>query len=193
MSAFDATAPAQVRAEYTLTVDDLIDGGVAANRVARRPWYLRRPFGYVVGVVVGLAIVVSGGPPATGDRWLSAAVLAVVVVVALGVAYLVLRLLDPAKLTLRWTSRQLIRGNPQLAHPLRAAVGDDGIHVASATGDTTARWAQYPYHVETPRSFVLLASDRIGTTVFVLPKRVLEETDVAALRALLAAHTRPLG
>ncbi|MFG2056767.1 YcxB family protein [Micromonospora sp. NPDC048930] len=181
-----------VRIEFTLTADDLLDGLTEAHRVVRRPWYLRRPFLYALGLVIGVGIAAGGDPPSFGGSWLPVVGLVVVLVVALGVAHLLLRLMNPVKLTYRWSARQLVRGNPMLAQPLAATVSDDGIRVASATGESAVRWSQYPFHGETPKSFVLLASDRTGASVLVLPKRVMGESDVAGLRALLAAHSRLL-
>ncbi|MFE9691498.1 YcxB family protein [Micromonospora sp. NPDC005806] len=191
MAAPDATTQ-PVRIEYTVTAHDLLDGLTEAHRVVRRPWYLRRPFLYALGVVIGVGIAAAGDPPSS-DSWLALVGLAAVVLVAVGVAHLLLRLMNPVKLTYRWSARQLVRGNPMLAQPLSAAVGDDGIQLASATGESAVRWTQYPFHSETPKSFVLLASNRIGATVLVLPKRAMGESDVAGLQALLAAHTRRLG
>ncbi|MGR6317606.1 YcxB family protein [Micromonospora soli] len=192
MPAPDATAQ-PVRIAFTLTADDLLDGLTEAHRVVRRPWYLRRPFLYALGLVIGVGLASADDPPSFGGSWARLVGLVVGLVVALGVAHLLLRLMNPAKLTHRWSARQLVRGNPMLAQPLTATVTDDGIQVASAAAESAVRWSQYPFHGETPKSFVLLASDRMGASALVLPKRAMGESDVAGLRALLAAHTRRLG
>lgn len=191
----DAPAAQPVLLEYTLTPDDLVDGLTAAHRVVRRPWYLRQlaPLVTVAVVLVVVAKTALAGD-GTPTMWIALAVaVAIVLLLTAGMSRLLRRLADPAKLTYRWSARQMIRGNPGLAQPLRVAVGAGGLHIVAAGGETTARWAQHPYHVETPRSFVLLASDRLGASVLVLPKRAMGETDAAGLRALLSAHTGRLG
>lgn len=182
-----------VTLDYTLTSDDLADAMGAAHRVVRRPWYLRRSVLLPAGGVLGLVIAVARGANDFDAAWMLAVFLAVVLVLGLGLAYLVLRLVDPARLTHRWTARQMVRGNPALAHPIRTTVGATGLHVVGAAGETTVGWAQYPFHVETADSFALLASERLGAVVLPLPKRGLAGADPELLRALLAAHTRRLG
>ncbi|SCL20605.1 hypothetical protein GA0070624_2047 [Micromonospora rhizosphaerae] len=190
----DATAQ-PVLLEFTLTADDLLDGLTAAHRVIRRPWYLRwlAPL-LTLGIVLVVALKSALSGDLTPTVGVALAILAMFMLLfSVGLTLLFRRRLNPARLTYRWSSRQLIQGNPMLARPLRVSVGEAGVHIAGATGETRTAWSQYPYHLETARSFALLASDRLGAAVLVLPKRAMGETDAAGLRALLAAHTRRLG
>ncbi|MFR9778882.1 hypothetical protein ACL02O_22880 [Micromonospora sp. MS34] len=195
MSTADAPTAEPVRLEYTLAADDLLDGLTAAHRVVQRPWYLRHlNLLIVAGVVLFFVAKTALSGDTSATSWIALAVASVVVLLlTVLMTWLFRRVADPAKLTYRWSSRQLIRGNPMLAQPLRVVVGADGVQVASAAGETTARWTQHPYHVETAKSVALLASDRIGAAVLVLPKRAMGKGDLTVLRALLAAHTRRLG
>jgi hypothetical protein len=85
-----------------------------------------------------------------------------------------------------------MRGNPALSQPIQATVTDAGVNVSNGQSMTNWGWPQYPVHTETDQSFVLLASDRRGGAVLVLPKRGLAAADLASLRALLSAHSRRL-
>jgi hypothetical protein len=179
---------------YTLTSADLLDGFGAQHRYVHRPGYLRW-----VGPMLGVAVVGSAVNSAlSGDMSTTAVVVMAVMLVVLGglvvgLNRLVPRLFGGPPLATRLMVRQIMRGNPALSQPIQGTVSDSGLRLRNTTGETTTDWSQYPLHIETDRSFVLLASQRRGAAVLVLPKRGLVEPDPAPLRALLAAHTRRLG
>ncbi|WP_262282238.1 YcxB family protein [Micromonospora sp. MA102] len=170
---------------YTLAEDDLLDGFVAHRRRVRRPW--------LVPVLIGAALVgLLLGRVLAGGSWamsaVDAAALAMVVLVGIGLGLLLFRLLVAARWMYRWQVRLLMRGNPWLSEPIRATVDDTGLRLRSASRSETAAWSQYLRYVETDRSFVLRASERLGAVVLVLPKRGLVAGDPARLRALLDTH-----
>ena len=118
------------------------------------------------------------------------AALAMVALVAIGLGLLLFRLLVAARWIYRWQVRLIMRGNPWLSEPIRATVDDTGLRLTSASRSETAAWSHYLRYVETERSFVLRASERLGAAVLVLPKRGLVTGDPAPLRALLETHCR---
>jgi hypothetical protein len=182
---------------YVLTSDDLLDGFAAQNRSIPRPWYLQWLAPLLTGGVLAVVFVYSAmsGNIAAGSRLVGPAVVFVVVVlVTVGFTIgfsLLLRPLSNGSWIYRRAARQIMRGNPALSQPMQATVAESGVHLNSAAGNSTASWgwAQYPLHVETDRSFVLLASERRGGAVLVLPKRGLDESGSARLRWLLATHS----
>jgi hypothetical protein len=183
-----------VQLHYTLTSDDLLDGFAAHNRSIPRPWYLRW-LSTLLGIgaigVVFVSSVVSGD--LTGGAAVAlAAVFIVAVLVAVGFSLLLRRLFGGPRMIYRLHVRQIMRGNPALSQPMQATVNDNGVHLSSAAGQSMTSWAQYPLHVETDRSFVLLASERRGAGVLVLPKRGLDAAGLAPLQSLLSAHSRRL-
>ncbi|SCE72736.1 hypothetical protein GA0074696_0481 [Micromonospora purpureochromogenes] len=184
-----------VQLHYTLTSDDLLDGFAAHNRGIPRPWYLRwlstlLTVGLLAVVFVSSAL---SGNVAAGTAVIGGVVVLVVVVpVVVGFSLLLRRLFGGSSWIYRLQVRQIMRGNPALSQPMEATVTDTGVHLSSAAGQSTTSWAAYPLHVETDRSFVLLASERRGGAVLVLPKRGLDATGLAPLRSLLAAHSRRL-
>jgi YcxB-like protein len=111
-----------------------------------------------------------------------------VALVGIGFGLLLFRFLVAARWMYRWQVRLLMRGNPWLSEPIRAIVDDTGLRLTSASRSETAAWSQYLRYVETDRSFVLRASERLGAAVLVLPKRGLVTGDPAPLRALLETH-----
>jgi hypothetical protein len=184
-----------VQLHYTLTSDDLLDGFTAQNRRIPRPWYLRWLSTLLTVGVVAVVFVSSAvsGNVAAGTAVVGAVVVIVVVVpVAVGFSLLLRRLFGGSRWIYRLQVRQIMRGNPALSQPMQATVADTGVHVSSAAGQSTTSWAQYPLHVETDRSFVLLASARRGGAVLVLPKRGLDVAGLAPLRSLLSANSRRL-
>jgi hypothetical protein len=183
--------PVQLR--YTLTSDDLLDGFVAQTRRISRPWYLRWLSTLLTAAVIAVVFVSSAlsGDMAAGPLIGMAVFFVVVVLAAAGFSVLLSRFSNGSWIY-RLSVRQIIRGNPGLSQPMQATLTEGGIHVRSATGQSTTLWAQYPLHVETDRSFVLLASERRGGSMLVLPKRGLDAADPAPLRSLLAAHSRRL-
>ncbi|WP_328421557.1 hypothetical protein OG470_05950 [Micromonospora sp. NBC_00389] len=184
-----------VQLHYTLTSDDLLDGFAAHNRSIPRPWYLRW---LSTLLTVGLVAVIFVSSAVSGDWAPGTAVIGAVVVLVLvvpvtvGFSLLLRRLFGGSRWIYRLHVRQIMRGNPALSQPMQATVTDTGVHLSSAAGQSTTSWAPYPLHVETDRSFVLLASERRGGAVLVLPKRGLGATGLAPLRSLLAAHSRRL-
>ncbi|GHJ57468.1 hypothetical protein Nm8I071_67750 [Nonomuraea sp. TT08I-71] len=170
---------------YTLAEDDWLDGFIAHRRRVRRPWLI--PL-LIVAVSVGLLL----GRVLSGDfRAMSAADVAAqatIALVGIGLGLLLFRFLVGARWLYRWQVRLLMRGNPWLSEPIRATVDDTGLRLTSASRSETAAWSQYLRYVETDRSFVLRASERIGAAVLVLPKRGLVTGDPARLRALLETH-----
>jgi hypothetical protein len=183
-----------VELHYTLTSDDLLDGFAAQNRSISRPWYLRWLSTLLTVGVIAVVFVSSAvsGNVAAGTAAIGAVVVLVVVVpVAVGFS-LLLRPLTHGSWIYRLQVRQIMRGNPALSQPMHVMVTESGVHFSSATGQSTTSWAQYPLHVETDRSFALLASQRRGGAVLVLPKRGLDAAGSATLRSLLAAHSRRL-
>jgi hypothetical protein len=174
-----------VELNYTLTEDDWLDGFVAHRRHLRRPW--------LVPVLIGAALVglLPGLVSSDGSRAMSAtdvAAPATVALVAIGLGLLLFRLLIAARWIYRWQVRLIMRGNPWLSEPIRAIVDDTGLRLNSASRSETAAWSQYLRYVETERTFVLRASERLGAAVLVLPKRGLVTGDPARLRALLETH-----
>jgi hypothetical protein len=174
-----------VELSYTLTQDDWLDGFVAHRRHLRRPWLV--PL-VIVAAVVGLLprLVLSDDSRAmsAGD----VAALAVSALVAIGIGLLLFRILIRVRWMYRWPVRLIIRGNPWLSEPIRATVDDTGLRLTSASRSETAAWSNYLRYVETDRSFVLRASERLGAAILVLPKRGLATGDPAPLRALLETH-----
>ncbi|OKI41024.1 YcxB family protein [Micromonospora sp. CB01531] len=174
-----------VELSYTLTQDDWLDGFVAHRRRVRRPWLVPVLF---VAALVGLLL---GLLSSDGSRAMSAAdlaALATVALVAIGLGLLLFRLLVAARWIYRWQVRLLMRGNPWLSEPIRATVDDTGLRLSSASRSETAAWSHYLRYVETDRSFVLRASERLGAAILVLPKRGLVTGDPAPLRTLLETH-----
>jgi hypothetical protein len=171
-----------VELSYTLTEEDWLDGFVAHRRRVRRPWLV--PV-LIVAALVGLLL---GRVFFGGSRAMSAgdvAALATVALVDIGLGLLLFRLLVGTRWIYRWQVRLIMRGNPWLSEPIRATVDDTGLRLTSASRSETAAWSHYLRYVETDRSFVLRASERLGAAVLVLPKRGLVTGDPAPLRALL--------
>ncbi|MFE9657971.1 YcxB family protein [Micromonospora sp. NPDC006431] len=174
-----------VELSYTLTQDDWLDGFVAHRRRVRRPWLVPA---LIVAALVGLIL---GLLSSDGSRAMSAAdlaALATVALVAIGLGLLLFRLLVAARWIYRWQVRLLMSGNPWLSEPIRATVDDTGLRLSSASRSETAAWSHYLRYVETDRSFVLRASERLGAAILVLPKRGLVTGDPAPLRTLLETH-----
>lgn len=184
MSSEQVTA-GPVELSYTLTEDDLLDGFVAHRRGVRRPWLIPLVIGYaLLGCLIG--VISTGGFPTTSG--VDLAVLAAVAVFAAGFGLVLFRLLVGAHWLYRWQVRLFVRGNPWMCEPIEAAVDDAGLRLRSQSRSESAAWSQYLRYVETERSFVLRASERLGAMVLVLPKRGLVTGDPAPLRALLEAH-----
>jgi hypothetical protein len=183
-----------VQLHYVLTSDDLLDAFAGRDRRISRAWYLRW---LVPLLTVGVIAAVFGysvypeGIAADASGFAVAAAFIVVGLVVLGLS-LLSRPLSGGSWIYRLPVRQVMRGNPALSQPMHATVADSGLHVSNAEGNTTTSWSQYPVHLETDRSFVLLASERRGGAVLVLPKRGLDESSLARLRWLLAVHSRCL-
>jgi hypothetical protein len=173
-----------VELSYTLTQEDWTDGFVAHRRRVRRPWLIPLLIG---AALVGLLprLVSDGSWPMSGT---DVAVLATVALGATGFGLLLFRFLVGVRWVYRWQARMVMRGNPWLSEPIRATVEDSGLRLTSASRSETAAWSHYLRYVETDRSFVLRASERLGAAVLVLPKRGLLTGDPAPLRALLDAH-----
>jgi hypothetical protein len=170
-----------VELSYTLTKDDWLDGFIAHRRQLRRPWLV--PL-VIVAAVVGLVL-------AGGFRHLSArdvATLGISALVAIGIGLLLFRVLIAARWMYRWPVLLIMRGNPWLTEPIRATVDHTGLRLTSASRSETSAWSNYLRYVETDRSFVLRASERLGAAILVLPKRGLVTRDPAPLRELLEAH-----
>lgn len=188
-----------VQLRYVLTPDDLLDGFLAQGAVGR-PHRLRRPLFLMVigGLTLGIVLfgvlvlgVIGAGLGVALGAW--AVAIAGFVVAVYQVPDAVLRRFSPRpRLLYRWAARQLMRGTPMLAEEMRMVVDDVGLRVTATTAESTMAWAQYPVHVETERSLVLMASDRPGAQIVVLPKRALAAGAVEPLRALLAGHSRRL-
>jgi hypothetical protein len=181
----EQVAVGPVELSYTLTDDDWLDGFIAHRRRVRRPWLV--PI-LIVAVLVGLFL---GYVTSDGYRAMSVAHVATLAMVALGgigFGLLLFRFLVATRWIYRLQVRMLMRGNPWLSEPIRAAVDDTGLRLNSASRSETAAWSQYLRYVETERSFVLRASERLGAAVLVLPKRGLVTGDPAPLRALLETH-----
>jgi hypothetical protein len=176
-----------VRLHYTLTSDDLLDGFAAQHLSIRHPWYLRW---LSTLLVLGVLAVVFGSSVVSrnmsaGSVAAFAIVFVVTAFVIVGLSLLLRQLLGVPRWIYRLPVRNIMRGNPALSQPMQATVTD-------TAGESTTGWPQYPVHVETDQSFVLLASQRRGAAVLVLPKRGLAGSDPAPLRALLATHSRRL-
>ncbi|TCC58872.1 YcxB family protein [Kribbella pittospori] len=173
-----------VELSYTLTQDDWLDGFIAHRRHVRRPWLV--PL-LIAAAVVGVLLA------SRDSRALSAgdvAALALAVSVAIVIGLLLFRFLVTARWMYRWQVRLIMRGNPWLSEPIRATVDDTGLSLTSASRSETAAWSNYLRYVETDRSFVLRASERLGAAILVLPKRGLVTAEPAPLRALLETHCR---
>ncbi|MEV0809863.1 YcxB family protein [Micromonospora sp. NPDC050200] len=183
-----------VQLHYTLTSDDLLDGFAAHNRSIPRPWYLRWLSTLLGTGMLGVVFVSSVlSQNLTGAAAVAIGVVFIVaVLVGVGFNLLLRRLFGGSRMIYRLHVRQIMRGNPALSQPMQATVTDTGVRLSSAAGQSTTTWAQYPLHVETDRSFVLLASERRGAGVLVLPKRGLDAAILAPLRSLLSAHSRRL-
>ncbi|MEV0153848.1 YcxB family protein [Micromonospora sp. NPDC050686] len=176
-----------IELRYTLTSDDLLDGIAAQLRGIRRRWLVAL---LTIPPLVGLAIGF-----VRAEVWeLSAATVPILAVASLvlllvtvGFSLLLSRVL--LRWVYRWQARLILRGNPWLSQSIRAAVADTGVHVGNPAAESTSAWSQFPLYVETDRSFVLLASEKIGAVALVLPKRGLVGEDAAPLRALLDTHS----
>ncbi|MGW5667463.1 YcxB family protein [Micromonospora sp. NPDC003776] len=174
-----------VELSYTLTEEDWLDGFIAHRRRVRRPWLVP------VLIVAALTGILIGRVAAGRSREMSAAdvvAVATVLLVGIGLGLLLFPLLVGARWIYRWQVRMIMRGNPWLTEPIRATVDDAGLRLRSASRSESAAWSQYPRYVETERSFVLRASERLAAAVLVLPKRGLLTGDPAGLRALLETH-----
>jgi YcxB-like protein len=154
-----------------ITADDYVDAFVARDRVARTARWLSRPVLVGVGVVGALLALV-------GRYWWVAIALAVFAV-----------LVGFPRLLYRRISRRLVRDNPGLHGPAALTVTRDGVHTRAATTESRVGWSRYQRYVETAESFVLLASDRPGAALQILPKRALAApAEIGRLRALLDHH-----
>jgi YcxB-like protein len=153
------------------TAEDYVDAFVARDRTARVARWASRPV--LVGVGVVGALVAS-----IGRYWWVAIALAVFAV-----------LVGFPRLLYRRISRRLVRDNPGLHGPATLTVTEDGLHTRAANTESRIGWSRYQRYVETAESFVLLASDRPGAALQVLPKRALATpAEVERLRALLDHH-----
>jgi hypothetical protein len=183
-----------VQLHHVLTSDDLLDGFAGRDRSIPRPWYLRwlAPL-LTVGVIAAVFVTsaVSGNIATDASGFATAAVFVVVGLVTVGFG-LLLRPLSNGSWIYRLPVRQIMRGNPALSQPTQVTVTESGVQLSNAAGNSTTSWVQYPLHIETHRSFVLLASAQRGGAVLVLPKRGLDEPGSARLRWLLAVHSRRL-
>jgi hypothetical protein len=154
-----------------ITADDYVDALVARDRTARTARWVSRPVLVGVGAVGALLALV-------GRYWWVAVALAVFAV-----------LVGFPRLLYRRLSRRLVRDNPGLQGPARLAVTEDGLHTRAANVESRVGWSRYQRYVETKESFVLLASDRPGAALQVLPKRALATpAEIERLRALLDQH-----
>ncbi|GAA3731554.1 hypothetical protein GCM10022225_11790 [Plantactinospora mayteni] len=180
---------------YTLTTDDLLDGLAAQSRNFHTPWYLRWPTTLVAPLAVATVVVESvlAGEFSTVVALAVGALLVVLMPVVMGVDFLLRRFLRNPRLIYRLHLWLLVRANPALTQPMTATVSEAGVRVWNVSGEMSSGWSMHPLHVETGRSFVLLASRRRGAAMLVLPKRGLDGADPAPLRALLAAHSGRLG
>jgi YcxB-like protein len=174
-----------VELSYTLTRDDWLDGFVSHRRRLRRPWMVPLVIvAALVGLIPGLVSSDDSRTMSTGN----VAALAISALVGVGVGLLLIRPLVGARWIYRWQVRLIMRGNPWLSEPIRATVDDTGLRLTSASRSETAAWSNFPRYVESDRSFVLRASERLGAAILVLPKRGLVTGDPAPLRALLERH-----
>lgn len=128
-------------------------------------------------VLVGVGVVGALGALAGGNWWIAVALAAFAVLVGFP------RLLD------RRVSRRLVRDTPWLHGPAMLTVTEDGVHTRAATTESRVGWSRYQRYVETTESFVLLASDRPGAALQILPKRALATpAEIERLRALVDHH-----
>lgn len=172
-----------VQLQYTLTRDDWLDAFAAQFGAIRRPWYLRRVFlGSILtlGVLEFVFLVLR-------DRFAPWAVAPIVFPIVIWVMY------GKPRLFYRRCARQIMASNPAFSQPVTVSVTEAGVRVETAVGESTVGWRLFPFHAETDRAFVLLASNRLGGAVQPLPKRGLGDSDAAPMRALLAAHSQRLG
>jgi hypothetical protein len=156
-----------------ITADDYVDAFVARDRVARTARWASRPVLVGVGIVGALLALV-------GRIWPVAFGLAVAAVVV-----------GFPSLLYRRVSRRLVRDNPGLHGPATLTVTADGVRTQATTTESRVSWSRYQRYVETTKSFVLLASDKPGAALQILPKRALSApAEIERLRALLDQHLR---
>jgi YcxB-like protein len=151
-----------------ISADDYVDAFVARDRTARMARWASRPVLVGVGVLGALLALV-------GRYWWVALALAVFAV-----------LVGFPRLLYRGRSRRLVRDNPGLHGPATLTVTEDGLHTRAANTESRVGWSRYQRYAETKESSVLLASDRPGAALQILPKRALATpAEVERLRALL--------
>jgi hypothetical protein len=154
-----------------ITANDYVDAFVARDRVARTARWASRTVLVGVGIVGSLLALV-------GRYWWVAIALAVFAV-----------LVGFPNLLYRRISRRLVRDNPGLHGPATLTVTDEGLHTRAANTEARVGWSRYQRYVETTESFVLLASDRPGAALQILPKRALAApAEIGRLRVLLDRH-----
>jgi hypothetical protein len=187
----EKTSDAGIELHYTLSREDLVDGLAVQQRVARRAWWQRPgPLRLLVAGGMLIFVVILGLSKGMSGAQFVAFILITLFAVGIGLA--VARPLDPNRLTRRLAVRQIMGGNPVFADPITCVVSPSGVRASTASGASTLNWSHFPYHAETDSAFALLASDRLGAAVQVLPKRGLDEAAIASLRALIASHSRAL-
>ena len=154
-----------------ITADDFVDAFVARDRVARTARWASRP------VLVGVGVVGALGALVARTWWVAVALALFAVLVGF------------PKLLYRRVSRRLVRDNPGLHGPATLTVAEDGVHTRATTTESRVSWSRYQRYVETTESFVLLASNRPGAALQILPKRALATpAEIERLRALLDQH-----
>jgi YcxB-like protein len=154
-----------------ITADDYVDAFAARDRVARTARYASRPVLVGVGLVGLLTALL-------GRIWW--------VAVAMGIFTL---LVGFPTLLYRRISRRLVRDNPGLHGPATLTVTEDGLRTRTVATEAWVGWSRYQGYVETTESFVLLASDRPGAALQILPKRALgAPAEIERLRGLLDHH-----
>jgi YcxB-like protein len=82
-----------------------------------------------------------------------------------------------------WLSvRRHFRRYPAFRKPRRFTFDPEGMHFRSADASGDYQWSVFAKVVETPRRFLFMQTNRVGTTI---PKRCLSQPDIKVLRNLV--------
>jgi hypothetical protein len=180
-----AIDPIELR--YTITSEDLVDVVAALARDRqRRSLIAICTVGALFLLVEGAFAVAETLERSPDMTLIVVGIFLVVVLAVVGFGWLANRF--TSSLLHRWQARLIWRANPWMSQPVEATVTDQGLQLRNTAMEMRSDWSQYPLYRETDRSFVLLASKRLGATILVLPKRGLDGVDPAQLRHLLDTH-----
>jgi hypothetical protein len=161
-----------IAAEFQLTSDDYVE---AQNSHAR---FFGKWLGLgalVLGAALAITVLIAGMDPTKTQQmipvWVTfGAMLLVVILVRFGTFY-----------------RMQFNRLKGLHAPIHFEAGDAGVVYRTSKGESTTKWEGFENWAESKGSFRLYVQPRL---FFVVPKRVLDGEQVAALRELLRSRVR---